>query len=33
VLIPAGRFVTPLVRAFVERAVEALRATLEPSGA
>lgn len=28
VVIPAGRFVTPIVRAFVERAVEALRATL-----
>lgn len=29
VVIPAGRFVTPTVRAFVDRAVEALRATLE----
>ncbi|WP_242346356.1 LysR substrate-binding domain-containing protein [Anaeromyxobacter terrae] len=28
VVIPAGRFVTPLVRAFVDRAVEALRVTL-----
>ncbi len=28
VVIPAGRFVTPLVRAFVERAVEGLRAEL-----
>jgi hypothetical protein len=28
VVIPAGRFVTPIVRAFAERAVEALRATL-----
>jgi DNA-binding transcriptional LysR family regulator len=28
VVIPAGRFVTPLARAFVEQAVEALRATL-----
>lgn len=28
VVIPAGRFVTPLVRAFVERAVERLRAEL-----
>ena len=31
VVTPAGRFVTPLVRAFVERAVEALRATLGSS--
>jgi DNA-binding transcriptional LysR family regulator len=30
VLTPAGRFVTPLVGAFVERAVAALRATLRP---
>jgi DNA-binding transcriptional LysR family regulator len=28
VVIPAGRYVTPIVRAFVERAVEALRAML-----
>jgi DNA-binding transcriptional LysR family regulator len=33
VVIPAGRFVTPMVRAFVERAVEALRATLGGSSA
>jgi DNA-binding transcriptional LysR family regulator len=32
VVIPAGRFVTPIVRAFVERAVEALRATLDATG-
>lgn len=31
VVIPAGRFVTPIVRAFVERAVEALRARLDSS--
>lgn len=31
VVIPAGRFVTPIVRAFVERTVEALRATLDSS--
>ena len=31
VVTPAGRFVTPLVRAFVERAVEALRARLGSS--
>lgn len=31
VVIPAGRFVTPIVRAFVERAVEGLRAVLESS--
>jgi DNA-binding transcriptional LysR family regulator len=29
VVTPAGRFVRPIVRAFVERAVEALRATLD----
>jgi DNA-binding transcriptional LysR family regulator len=28
VVIPAGRFVTPIVRAFVDRAVDALRTTL-----
>jgi DNA-binding transcriptional LysR family regulator len=33
VVMPAGRFVTPIVRAFVERSVEALRATLESSPA
>lgn len=33
VVIPAGRFVTPLVRAFVDRCVEALRTTLRASGA
>jgi DNA-binding transcriptional LysR family regulator len=31
VVIPAGRFVTPMVRAFVERAIKALGATLESS--
>ena len=31
VVIPAGRFVTPIVRAFVERSVEALRSALGPS--
>jgi hypothetical protein len=31
VVTPAGRFVTPIVRAFVERTVEALRATLGSS--
>lgn len=31
VVIPAGRFVTPIVRAFVERASEALRARLDSS--
>lgn len=33
VVMPAGRFVTPIVRAFTERAVEALRATLGSSAA
>lgn len=32
VVLPSGRFVTPLVRAFVERSVEALRATLQSPG-
>jgi DNA-binding transcriptional LysR family regulator len=31
VVIPAGRFVTAIARAFVERATEALRARLEAS--